>query len=292
MNKLYNLLICVFTVSLYASMELVDEIKVVIYHEMGTVAVLASDIRPALDGHMLTLREVVLNKLMELDALYHKIIVTSEQAEQYIESIQKSNRLSRKAVEDLFTQAGYTYAEALEFLRSKQMIEQVIEFRVKSDKRMIVSRAQAEERYRENPPIVEPLYLLDIAFIPTAQLKDKSLDAYIATINLDTDLVFDEPFELKESEIVEDRKIITTKKAGGIVFTEPVDGGFEVTRLIRKTEQSVVPFDDCFMDIATQIRQEKLKEVFESYYEILLEQATFRFTHPEDEKILESKEMI
>ncbi len=273
-------------------MQLVNEIVAIIYHEMGTVAVLASDIRPALDGHVQTLREVVLNKLMQLDALYHKINVTREEAEKYIENIQKQNRLSRKAVEELFTQAGYTYAEALEYLRGRQMIEQVVEFRVKSDKRMIVSRAQAEERYHENPPMIEAVYTLAIAFISQEQLGKNNLSDYLKIINIDSDLQFDEPFDLKESEVADDRKAITKHKDGEIVFSEAVEGGFEITRLIKKTPAKVMPFDDCYMEIVTKMRQERLKEVFESYYKLLLSQATIRFTHPEDAKVLESTEMI
>ncbi len=292
MNKFLKFFACFIAFSLPARMQLVNEIVVIIYHEMGTVAILASDIRPALDGHMQTLREVILNKLMQLDALYHKIIVTQQEAEKYIENIQKQNRLSRKAVEDLFREAGYTYAEALEYLRARQMIEQVVEFRVKSDKRMIVSRAQAEERYKENPPQVEATYTIATAFISQEQLGNKKLSEYLKTINLDKDVQFDEPFELKESEIADDRKALTTHKERDIVFTEAIDGGFEITRLIKKTPAQVMPFDDCYMEIVTKMRQERLKEVFEAYYSLLLSQATIRFTHPEDAKVLESNEMI
>jgi hypothetical protein len=321
MNKFLKFFACLLIFSLPARMQLVNEVVVIIYHEMGTIAILASDIRPALDGHMQTLREVILNALMKLDGLYHKIIVTQEEAEKYIENIQKQNKLSRKAVEDLFTSAGYTYAEALEYLRGRQIIEQVVEFRVKSDKRMIVSREEAQARYDENPPMVEAIYTLAIAFISQEKLGKKKLSDYLKTIDLDKDIQFDEPFDLKESEIADDRKVITTHKAGDIVFTEQVEGGYEITRLVDITPASIRPlfpppapprpenpdlwleydymaghgaFDNnsCSVEIVAEIRKERLKEVFESYYKLLLSQATIRFTHPEDAKVLESTEMI
>ena len=293
MNKNFKIAIGFFIfTSLFSEKKLINEILVIIYHEMGTVAVLASDVRPGLDGRMQTLREVILSKLMQFDAMYHKIVVTPEQAEQYIENIQKQNRLSKKAVEDLFREAGYSYNEAREYLRSRQMIEQVVEFRVKSDKRMIVSRMDAEERYKKNPPTTETLYALAIAFIPQEQLGKKTLEEYLKNADAEKNLMFDEPFELKESEIAPDRQIILTKQAGDIVFTEPVEGGFEVTRLLKKISAGAVPFDDCYHEIATKMRQERLKEVFDEYYNLLLSQATLRFTHPEDVKVLESAEMI
>lgn len=279
--------LCIF-VSLYAEKVLVNEVLVVIYHSEGTAAIVASDMRPGLDGRMLTLREVILNKLMEFDALYHKIMVTPEQAEQYIENIQKQNHLSRKAVEDLFREAGYTYLEAREYLRTRQMIEQVVEFRVKSDKRMIVSREEVEARYKENPPRFEPVYTLAISFIPQEKLGKKGIDDYIKTLDLEKDILFDEPFELKESDIAPDRISITTKSVGYIVFTEPVEGGFEITRLIGKKEAGTVPFDDCYNELVTTMRKERLKAVFDSYYKLLLSQATLRFTHEEDAKVLET----
>lgn len=279
--------------SLSARMQLVNEIVAIIYHEMGTVAILSSDIRPAIDGHMQTLREVILNKLMQLDALYHKITVTLQDAEKYIESVQKEHKLSRKAVEDLFRQAGFTYAEALEYLRARQMIEQVVEFRVKQDKRMIISRAQAEERYKKSPPQVEATYTLAIAFISQEKVGKKKIEEYIKTVNLEEDIHFDEPFELKESEIADDRKqAILEHKEGDIVFIESIEDGYEITRLVKKTPAHDVPFDDCYIEIITKMRQEHLKEVFEDYYKLLLSQATIRFTHPEDAKVLESTEMI
>ncbi len=292
MNRLSRIILGLLVLVPLCPAKLINEIVVVIYHEMGTVAILASDVRPGLDGRMQTLREVVLNKLMELDALYHKIIVTSEQAERYIENIQKQNRLSKRAVEDLFREAGYSYAQALEYLRARQMIEQVVEFRVKSDKRMIISREQAQERYQQNPPQSEAVYTLAIAFVADDVRGSTPIDTYIKNINLDKDIPFDEPFDLKESEIADDRKIVTTCQPGDIVFTEPVEGGIEITRLIAKKAAAVVPFDDCFQEIVTKMRQERLKQVFDDYYKLLIAQATFRFTHKEDVSILESSEMI
>lgn len=284
-----SLLICVTLA--YAERQLVNEVVAVIYHEMGTVAVLASDVRPALDGHMQTLREVILNRLMELDALAHKIFVTPQEAEKYIESIQKQNRLSRKAVEALFKEVGYTYEQALEYLRSRQMIEQVVEFRVKSDKRMMVSRADAEKRYNENPIYTQAQYTLAIAFIPSEQIVGFTIENYLKTIKLDT-LKFDEPFELAENDIADDRKSIIQHKAGEIGFIEPVEDGYEITRLIKKTPRQLKPLDDCYPEIVTQMRQERLKEVFNEYYTLLFSQATIRFTHPQDAKVLESTEVV
>ncbi len=292
MNKFIKIFACLLIFSLPARMQLVNEIVAIIYHEMGTVAILASDIRPALDGHMQTLREVILNRLMQFDALYYKFNVTLQEAEKFIENVQKKDRLSRKAVEDMFAQAGYTYAEALEYLRADQMVKQIVEMRVRSDKRLLITRAQAEERYKENPPQVEAVYTLAIAFISKEQLGKKKLSDYLKTINLDKDVQFDEPFDLKESEIADDRKDIITHKEGDIVFTEAIEGGYEITRLIKAVPAQVMPFDDCYMVIVSKMRQEKLPEVFADYYKLLLSQATIRFTHPEDAKVLESTEII
>ncbi len=293
MNIFFRLcsVLCIIA-PLYAEKVLVNEVLVVVYHAEGTAAILASDVRPGLDGRMPSLREVVLNKLMEFDALYHKIIVTPEQAEQYIENIQKQNHLSRTAVESLFREAGYTYLEAREYLRTRQMIEQVVEFRVKSDKRMIVAREEVEARYKENPPRFEPVYTLAISFVPQEKLGKKGIDDYVKTLDLEKDILFDEPFELKESDIAPDRISITTKSVGDIVFTEPVEGGFEITRLISKKEAGIVPFDDCYNELITTMRKERLKAVFDSYYTLLLSQATLRFTHQEDAKAFETAELV
>ncbi len=296
--KLHVVLLIVWvTASLAAdvslpAMQLVDEILAIIYHAEGTVAVLKSDIRPGVDGRPQTLREVIFSKLMQLDALYHKITVTTKDAEKYIENIQNQHHLSRSAVEKLFQDVGYTYAEALEYLRGRQMVEQVVEYRVRSHPRMIISRAQARERYDQHPPKIEARYTLAIAFVPQELLGKQDIHAYLDSTDIDKAISFDDPIELSESDIADDRKSIIACKEGDIVFVEAVDGGHEITRLIKKVPEQIKPFDEAYQAILASMRQERLQEVFADYYALLLSQATIKFTHPEDAKVLESTQVM
>lgn len=249
---------------------IIDEILATVYHPEGNEIILHSDLVAGIDGQAKTFRDVALERLTLLDARKYKIQVSDEDVDRYLAQLLKQNGWTRHNFIMFLDEHGYTYEEGRELLRMKQMINQVLDYRVRSDKRMIVNRDQAFAFYEEHPIVEEATFTLVIAYAPLSQYPPDQLDALLAEDKIPEGLAWDEPFTLKESELAEDRKFIAQKNAGSIVLVEKMEDGYELTRLIEKTPEIKVPFDDVYQQVVAQIRQSRFAEVLESYQNELL----------------------
>lgn len=266
----------------------INEIVVVIYSTDGNQLILRLDIRPSLDGMPRTLRQVVLESLMVLDALLLKIDITEDDADKFLAHLQKENGLTRQAIQDMFKELGFTYEEGREQLRRKQMIDAVLDYRVKMN--IIVQRADVVAYYDAHPEYTEATYTLAQAYIPEDSLSREEVDNRIESGNLDRGITWDEPFTLAEHELADDKKFITNEPVGSVVEIEEVEDGVELTRLLSKTEQQLIPLDDRYEEISMILRKEQFETKLEDYFQSLLDKAVMRFSHPEDEKLVFSPE--
>ena len=177
---------------------------------------------------------------------------------------------------------GYTYNEAREFLRRHQTIEQIIEWRVQRDKRLLIDKAEVERYYDSMPSAELTLYTLSIAFISQETLAGKTIEQYLQGTDLST-IRFDEPITLRESEIADDRKSIIGQPVGGIVFTEPVEGGYEITKIDSVAR---VPFDECYPQLLHAMRQQRSGIILKEYHDMLLKNTTILFNDPRDKELV------
>lgn len=258
----------------------IDEIRAIVYHDSGSNPILTSDLKPELDGTPCTLGDALCNELMLLDAQRLNINVSPDDADKYLDSLQKANHMSRAAMEQVMLDMGYTYEEGKEKLRRKQMIEQVIDFRVKSDKRFIVQREDVEAYDNEHPVFEEASFVLSQVVIPDVTDAEQELSG----AELDQQ-PWEEPFEIKESELAESMRFIINEPAGTIVDRDLVGEGLELTKLVAKKLARRVPVDERYDWIMNQIRMKRFEQLMKDYRKELLENASIRFTHPED-KIL------
>ncbi len=84
----------------FSRYELVDEIRVTIYHAGGTEIITTSDIRKGLDGQQRDLRDIVLDELVAIDAVKMHIIITDEEIDRFLASMQKEQGMSRECLCD------------------------------------------------------------------------------------------------------------------------------------------------------------------------------------------------
>ena len=263
--------------SLYASRVVVDEIRAVVYHPDGARIVLSSDIKPDLDGHPRTLRDVVLEEVMMLEAEHLHFTVTDDDAEAYLAELQKSNRMSRVAMEQVMDDMGYSYAEGREKLRRRQAVEQLIDFRVRSDKRFIINREDVEKFVAEHPVYEPGVYTLAQVVVPDERAKEnysaKELDA----------LKWEEPFDLHENEVAEDKKFLADAQLGSLVDREVVEGGVELTRLVARKPRRLVTVDELYDQCVNVIRAERFGGLMQDFQKNMLGKATIRFTRPQDQ---------
>ena len=292
MKKLYGLLLLVYTLQVFALEPVlypINEIVVVIYNPESNQLILRSDIRPALDGVPRTLRQIVLESLMVIDALLLTIKVTEDDADRFLANLQKENGLSRQAIQEMFKDLGFTFEEGREQLRRKQMIEAVLDYRVKMH--ILVQRADVVAYYDAHPEFIEATYTLVQAYVPEDVVSKKELQRMIDTGEIETGINWDEPFTLKEHELADDKKFIVHETVGEVVEIEDVEDGVELTRLVAKSVPQKVSLEDRYEEIAMTLRKQQFETKLEEYYQSLLDKAIMRFTYPEDEeRVLVSKE--
>lgn len=256
---------------------IIDEIRSIIYDENGTSIILSSQIKPTLDGSSRSLRDIVLDELMILDAKRFNFSVTDDDIERYISELQRVNGITRAGLERVMQDMGYTYEEGKEQMRRRQIIDQIIDARVKSDKRFLVQREDVEKFDEEHPLYEDARFQLQQVVIP----EKLALEKTFTQSELD-ELDWEDPFEVTQSELADDKQFIVDAPIGTLIDRERVSEGVELTRLISKIEKKRIPLDDRYEKISNQIMMKRYKDLMQEYSDQLLENAAIRFIHEED----------
>ncbi|MGC2310638.1 MAG: hypothetical protein WA432_03395 [Candidatus Babeliaceae bacterium] len=264
--------------------EIIDEILVSIYTKGGVRIILQSDLRPRLDGAQRTLRDIVLESLMLIEAELLQIIITEDEIERYLAQIQRENKLTRKALERLFDELGYTYQEALIQLLHTQMIGALLEHKIKSH--LVLRDAAVIAYYDDNPTYHEATYSLLQTFIP----KDKATLDEIKDLErqqrLEKTFDWEDEFTVQENELAEDRRFIINAPMGSIIDLQETDEGFEITILKAKAPRSLITFEERREDIEHLLRKQRYEKTLHDYEQELLTKATMRFSHEKDKKAI------
>ncbi|KKS68619.1 MAG: hypothetical protein UV38_C0001G0160 [candidate division TM6 bacterium GW2011_GWE2_42_60] len=275
--------VCSLMAASSAERTIVDEIRVIAYHQGGSELILSSDIRPSLEGRPRSLRDIVLQRLMVLDADSLHIAVTSDDAERFLGELQKMNGISRDAMLEVFRELGYSYEEGLEQLRYRQMIEQILDVRVRTNKRLIVQRSDVEEYEKEHPLFEEAVYVLQQVCLPAQTEEERThLEKKDFSQKDLASFAWEEPFEIQEHDLAEDKRFIADAQEGTVVFRDNVDEGVEITRMVSKKERRHVSLDERFDEVSEVIARQRFETLFKEYERSLLEKASLRFNRPED----------
>lgn len=264
-------MMCVaFGLDLQAREYVLDEIIETLYHPEGTEILLRSDIETGLDGKERSLHDLELETLTYFDAKKMKgIVISEDDIDRFLAQLQKQNNWTQRDIEEFFKEHGYTLEEGRDLIRRKQMVNQMIDYKVRSDKAMAVSMDEAKVEYDKHPRTEQATYTLAIGFVPSSAYTLAQLNKAVEK-NLTLECVeWDEPFTRKASDLPKDRQFITKRPIGQIVLVEPVANGFELTKLVEKTPQRQIPFDECASEIISQIRQERFESVLKRYEQAL-----------------------
>ncbi len=287
-KKIFLIIAVLFSVTVLEADEnrtIIDEIRVIIYHEKGAELILSSDVRPSLEGRPRSLRDIVIQRLMALDAQSLHITVTTEDAERFLGELQRMNGLSREAMLEAFYAHGFNYEEGLAQLQLRQLVDQILDVRVRTNKKLIVQLEDIENYDILHPQFEEASYILEQVCIPQGNMSDKEAESREFTPAELKAFQWEEPLEVKTSELADDKKFISNAQEGTIVWRELVEEGVELTRLVKKTPERRIPFKDRYDEIAEILGRERFNTVLKNYEESLLSKASLRFTRPED-KIL------
>ena len=260
---------------------IVDEIVAIIYHPGGAEIVLRSDVRRALDGVRKSLRDVLLDRLMVVDAQSMNIQISSEDAEGFLAAVQKNNQLTREEMIAAFEEQGFTYQEGLEQLQRRQMIEQIIDLRIRSDKSLVITKQDVQQFDEQHPAFEEAELTMAQAFIPSGQKPRDLAKKKWSAAELDA-LTWGESFVVKESELADDKKAVVDRAVGELVDLVEVSDGLELTRLVGKKAHRRLTVEERYAEIASKMYSDRFMGLLHAYEDRLLEDAAIRFTYPED----------
>lgn len=284
----YNILAIAVTLCAHTALAertIVDEIRTVVYHEDGAQIILASgSVRPDLDGRPNTLKDAICEELVLIDATRFHITVTPDDVERYLGELQKNNRMSRAALEHAMEDMGYSYQEGMEKLRRRLVNEQMVDTKVRNDKRFMIPEEEVAAFNDQHPIFEEAVYTLAEITLDKEPARDSSqaeLDA----------LPWEEPFEVKERDLAEDMQFLSDVKVGEIVARDHIDGEWELTRLVGKKPRRRVGLDEIvdkkmqrtlYDKIVDLIRMQRYETLIDEYHAELLKNATLRFTYEQD----------
>ena len=258
--------------------ETVDQILVIIFVEHDTVIITASDLqRPNLDGSSRTLEDLIFENLIYLDAKRYGMVATVEMGERYFKMLQRANNRTQKELMDIFEAAGYTYEDALVQLARLSIVNEMLDFKIRS--RLIVPEREVLAYHNQHPLIESTSYLVERLFVayPTYPIKNMQMYKKVLRDQMMQHKITDiekVEFWVKENELAEDKRFITQLPVDELSPAHEVEDGFEFFMVKEIKPERTVPLEERRLDIIRELTQPRYEKLFGQYRDGLRESAT------------------
>ncbi len=258
-----------------------DKMLARIYFQKGSCIICQGDLRPGLDGASKTLEQVILERLMMLEAEKLKISVTEAEIDRYLAQMQKQNGLTLDDVLSLFKQMGFSATEGREQLRTMQVIDTLIDHKVRG--KIMIEKKDVEAYFHENPKSVPAEYTIAQSFVPlpSGQTKEEFSDNLEKAIKNGTILsavIWDNPIALESKHIASDKQFIKDIAPGSIVRLEEAADGIRLLRLVSKRDEKITPLAEREKEIMNTLSKKQFDDKFETYRKELFARARISYT--------------
>ena len=236
--------------------------------------------RVGIDGRKPNLDDLIIEELMYQDALKHKIPL-DDYAERYIRVIKKQHNLSDKDVERIFEGAGLSFEEGQQKLQKMSAANTMMDIKVKA--RIFIPQHEVEDYFKKYPEYKDAKYQLEVAFVPFFSRELKKQQEQLAYLMHQAeqnalDVMWGQPFWLKQSDIADDKTFLTLMKPGDVSKPQQVNDGFALYRLKDKKERKLIPLEKRFRIIMDILREPKFKEMLDGYVNELLANASLIYS--------------
>jgi len=241
----------------------------------GTLIITQSDIeRPSLSGAPRTLDDIVFELLVFLDATKHKIIPDDSAVDRYLETVLKDNNITRKELEELFAQSGYSFEQAREEFKKMQANNTMLHYEITSN--LTVPRRKIEEYYQQHPETVETQYYLEYALVPIK--TNISIEEQITAIKTSQviPIPWSKPFWITKSELADNKSFIHTLSIGELSVQQNKDE-LEVYRLVDKKAEHLRTLEERYSEIASILRRPRYMELIKEYKEKLFATSSIQY---------------
>lgn len=257
----------------------IDKTLAVIYHPESTSIILQSDLRPGLDGISKTVNQVVLDGLMKLDAQKLKINIGEAEIDRYLAQVQKQNNLSLEDTIKLFKQMGYTYEQGREQLKNMQLIDTLLDYRVKG--KVVIDSKDVEKYYTDHPAYEEGYFTVAQAFVSFAgsskHIKKALVNQAIESQEILTTTKWNKPFQLKSEDFAKEKEYIKELAQGSVVILNEDDDGITLLHLISKQPKKLISLEERRKEITGILSQERFEKVLKEYQDKLIADSHIKY---------------
>lgn len=258
--------------------QLMDHIAAIVFAQEGTQIITASELeRRSLDGNERTLEDLIYEKLMILDAQKFKMTPDDDQIDKHLASVQRENNITLDQLKTIFTNAGYTYEEGREQFGIISLINQLLDFKIRS--RLIVPEKEVVAYYTANPEKQDAGFLVQRALIPfndlqTHEEQQKEIERFVHGRNGFITIEWQEPFWIEKNEMAENKKFIMAMSPGDI--SDPIETaeGFELFRLQETRPERLKTLDERYREISDILRRPKHEQLLKEYKKQLMDSAS------------------
>ena len=257
---------------------LVDKIDAVVFGQEGSQIITKSEVdRPSLEGRPRTLDDIVLERLMYLDGQRFKVTADDEMIDRHLGNIQRDNHMTLEDLKNVFAQAGYSYEEGRRQFGMISVINQVLDFRIRS--RLIVPDKEVSAYYKNNPEMLEPCYHVQRALIPYSDAKTRQalleeVEQFVTQGNGLLEVDWQQGFWVNASDLAENKKFITLMETGAISMPTSTSQGFEIFKLVEKKSERARPYEECYREIAETLKKPRYEQLLDDYKKQLFSESS------------------
>lgn len=252
----------------------VDTIVAVVYGKEDTIIITKSELnRRGLDGAIRTLDDLVLERLMYIDAKKHNMLPTEEDIDKHLLSVQKNYGLTLDQLKEMFVEAGYSYKEGREQFAITTAVQSIVDYKIMS--RLIVPEKDVKAYYEAHPEVEQAAYHLQVAVVPFQEGVDpkdqKAQLEAIVTKKRSSDpllpdgLSWSRPFWIDHQDVADDKVFIFSMATNDVSMPQETPSGFELIKLLDKKPERVRPLPDRYREIVNILRKPKYMSMLEEY---------------------------
>ena len=258
----------------------IDEIKALVEGPMRIEVIVASDIkRRGFDGVIHDVQDLALEVIKDQHGEDSGAVITDEDVDKYLRAMSQGADMSKETLISMAKDFGYdTIEEFYKDLKRLYRANSTMEQEIRSY--LAVSEQELKEYYDKHPEYKEGAYYLQTAQVPfrddmtKAQLK-KALK-HPETSDKIGKISWGSPFDVKYSELAEDKNFIKKMNSGDVHVLEG-SNGFTLYRLKNNIKPALIPFDEQKKPILEKLRAEKFDKAFSQYNEEIMKDADITY---------------
>lgn len=256
-----------------SNLQTVDKILAIIYHPNGSHLILQSDLTSSIDQITIPQEEVILRKLIEIDAEIMQVNISDDDIDRLWARRQKELNLTQEQLLEKIK--PYTLEQAREELKKNIILQNMIDYRVRT--KIIIDKNDIEKYYKENPIYQEASYTISQSTVElnvsSETIKKIKLQKAIESGEIDKLAHWGPAIEIKDSQIAADKAHIKNLNIGDIItFENNSDNSINLIKLISKSEPRLLEYKEREEEIYNLLYQEKFEKIFNEYKDKLFGQ--------------------